>query len=345
MSIAAAPELHIIAPTLLGPLPRGTLPAHAEIPRLTALETLLTRGYLSRCARYNEPNAVMAELLGLEPLPMGPVALLGAGGKPGDGYWFRAAPIHLRPDRDRLLLLAGGHLRPRADEAQALLSEFNAFFQEDGLELVRQGGEWFLRAPSAPAIETQPLERVAGHNMAEHLPTGPQASAWIAFLNEAQMLLHSSVVNQQREARGELPINGLWIWGGGKLPQRIGRSTIDAVYADTAEARGVARLLGIEPRPAAGRLSQISAAGGATLAVWPRAQEALVQGDIDQWWRALARFEDDWAEEAPVALRTGSWRAVHLYPGSGQRWRITAAALRRFWRRRRPLARWIKEEA
>ncbi|MDN5870090.1 MAG: hypothetical protein L0H73_05145 [Nitrococcus sp.] len=343
--MAAAPELHIIAPTLLGPLPRGALPGHAGVARLTALETLLARGHLSRHASYNEPNAVMAELLGLETLPVGPVALLGAGGEPGESYWFRAAPIHLRPDRDRLLLLAGAQIRPRADEAKSLLSEFNAFFHEDGLELVMHGGAWFLRTPNAPAITTQPLERVAGGNMAEYLPTGPQARAWIAFLNEAQMLLHASAVNQRREARGELPINGLWIWGGGYLPHRVGRSSIDAVYADTAEARGVAIMLGIEPQPAAGRLSRISAVGGATLALWPQAQEALVQRDIDQWWQALASFDESWAAEAQLALRTGSWRAVHLYPGTGRRWCISAAALRRFWRRPRPLARWILQEA
>jgi hypothetical protein len=305
---------------------------------------LLTRGHLSRCAEHDELNAVVARLFGIEPVPAGPVSLLGAGGEPGDSYWFRAAPIHLRPDRDRLLLLAGSQLQPREDEARLLLSEFNALFQEDGLELVAQGGEWFLRAPNEPAIETESLERVCGRYMDEHLPTGPQARSWIAFLNEAQMLLHSSAANLKREARGELSINGLWIWGGGRLPRRDGRCPIDMVYADAAEARGAARLVGIEPLPGAGRLSQIRAGGGPTLAVWPQAQTALLQCDIDQWWRALTIFEDAWAKEALAALRAGAWRAVHLHPGSGRRWRITAADLRRFWRRRRSLARRITQE-
>lgn len=342
--MAAAPELHIIALALLGPLPRGTLQVHAEIPRCPALETLLTRGRLSRGAQHDEFNALMTGLLGLESVPAGPVSLLGVGGEPGGSYWFRAAPVHLRPDRDRLLLIAGDRLRPRENEAQLLLHEFNALFQEDGLELVAQGGEWFLRAPGEPAIQTESLERVSGRYMDEHLPTGPQAWGWIAFLNEAQMLFHSSAVNQEREARGELSINGLWIWGGGHLPRWDGRSPIDVVYADAAEARGAARLVGIEPLPTVGRLSQVSAAGGPTLVAWPQAQTALLQGDIDQWWRALATFEDAWAEEAIVALRTGRWRAVHLHTGAGRCWRVTAADLRRFWRRRRVLTRWIMQE-
>ena len=343
--MAAAPELHIIAPALLGPLPSGTLQAHAEISRRPALETLLTRGRLSRCTQHIELNALVAGLLGFESVPEGPVSLLGVGGEPGDSYWFRAAPIHLRPDRDRLLLIAGDRLRPRENEARLLLHEFNALFREDGLELIAQGGEWFLRAPGEPAIQTEALDRVSGRYLDEHLPTGSQARGWIAFLNEAQMLFHSSVVNQEREARGELPINGLWIWGGGHLPPCRKRSPIDVVYADAAQARGAARLVGIEPLPAVGRLSQVSAAEGATLIVWSQAQTALLQRDIGQWWRALATFENAWAEEAIVALRTGRWRAVHLHPGAGRRWRITAADLRRFWRRRRLLARWIMREA
>ncbi|EAR21535.1 hypothetical protein [Nitrococcus mobilis] len=343
--VAAAPELHIIAPTLLGPLPRGAFQTQVEGVRPSALETLLTRGRLSRCRQSGELSAVLAGLLGLESLPVGPVALLGMGGDPGESYWFRAAPIHLYPDRDRLLLLAGAQLQPREDEARILIDEFNALFQEDDLELVAQGGAWFLRTPHEPAIQTQPLERVCGRYMDEYLPVGPQARTWIAFLNEAQMLLHSSAVNRRREARGELPINGLWLWGGGYLPRCKKYSLIEAVYADAAEACGVAKLLGIKALlPAAKRLAQIKTTGGPTLAVWLRSQAALVQGDIDQWWQALAAFEESWAADALVALRTGAWRAVHLYPGSGQSWRITAADLRRFWRRRRAFTHWVTEE-
>lgn len=341
--MAAASELHILAPSLLSSFPGDALQAHAESLRPPALETLLTRGSFSRGTERSELNAVLAGLIGFESLPAGPVALLGVSGEPGDHYWFRAAPIHLRPDRDRLLLFAGDQLQPGEADAQSLLSEFNALFQEDGLELIAQGGEWFLRAPNEPAIQTQPLERVCGRYMDEYLPTGPEARRWIAFLNEAQMLFHSSAVNQQREERGELSINGLWIWGGGHLPRQPGHCPISAVYADAAEARGAARLAGIEPWPAAARLSQISATDGATLAVWPQAQTALMQGDLEQWYSALTSFEEAWAVEALTALRSGSWRVVHLHPGGGRRWRITAADLRRFWRRRRPLAHWIMQ--
>lgn len=342
--MSAAPELHIIAPTLLGPLPGGTLEVHAESPRPVALETLLTRGRLHHCAQQDGLSAVMADLLDLDPLPVGPVALLGAGGEPADGYWFRAAPVHLRPDRDRLLLLGGEALQPLEDEARILVHEFNALFGEDGLEMLAQGGQWFLSVPNEPAIHTHPLERVSGRYLDEYLPTGPRARDWIAFLNEAQMLFHSSAINERREARGELTINGLWIWGGGRLPRFSGRSVIESVYADASEARGAARLLGIDPLPGAERLSQIRAGDGPTLAVWPQAQTALVQGDFDRWRQALAAFESGWAEDAVAALRAGSWRAVNLHPGAGRSWRITAADLRRFWRRRRPLARWLVEE-
>lgn len=343
--MATASELHILAPALLGPVPGDVLAAEAEPPRFPAMEVLLARGDLSHCAKHSELLAIMGDLLELEPVPAGPIALLGAGGVPADGYWFRAAPVHLRPDRDRLLLLGGGQLQPRAEEARILLGEFNTFFQGDGLELVEYAGEWFLRAAHEPAIRTESLECVCNRYLDAHLPSGPQARRWIAFLNESQMLFHASRVNREREARGELPLNGLWIWGGGRLPRWDSRSPVAAIHADALEARGVAGLLGIESAPAAEELAQIAPVAGPTLVVWPQAQAALQLSDFGQWRWALAAFEEVWAAQAVAALRDGRWQAVHLHIGHGRRWRINPADLRRFWRRRRSLIRWLTQEA
>lgn len=342
--MAIASELHILAPALLGPVPGDVLAAEAEPPRFPALELLLTRGRPGHCAKHGELLAIMGELLDLQPVPAGPIALLGAGGMPADGYWFRAAPVHLRPDRDRLLLLAGDQLQSRAEEARVLLGEFNAFFREDGLELVEHAGEWFLRAAHEPEIRTESLECVCNRYLDTYLPSGPQGRRWIAFLNESQMLFHASRVNREREARGELPLNGLWIWGGGRLPRWDSRSHVAAIHADAFEARGVAGLLGIEPAPAAEELAQIVPVAGPTLAVWPQAQAALQQSDFGQWRQALTAFEESWAAQAVAALRDGRWQTVHLHIGHGRRWRINPTDLRRFWRRRQSLIRWLIQE-
>jgi hypothetical protein len=37
-----------------------------------------------------------------------------------------------------------------------------------------------------------------------------------AVLNEIQMLLHQHVANIEREDAGLLPVNSLWLWGGGE---------------------------------------------------------------------------------------------------------------------------------
>ena len=50
------------------------------------------------------------------------------------GCWLHADPVHLRPDRDRLLLFGGPSLEVQESEASALVSAFNAHFAEDGLD-------------------------------------------------------------------------------------------------------------------------------------------------------------------------------------------------------------------
>ena len=50
------------------------------------------------------------------------------------------------------------------------------------------------------------------------LPTGEDGQAGARHLLEAQMVLHASAVNERRESRGALPVNSLWLWGGGSAP-------------------------------------------------------------------------------------------------------------------------------
>src|SRR5262249_34362100 len=90
-------HLELVVPGLLG--------GGADAPR-PALELLRARG-----------RATQAERLALEDwlkdgfnlekeqgLPAGALSALALGVDPGDRFWLRADPVHLRADRDRLLL-------------------------------------------------------------------------------------------------------------------------------------------------------------------------------------------------------------------------------------------------
>ncbi len=64
-------------------------------------------------------------------------------------------------------------------------------------------------------LATTPLSVAIGRDIEPLMPQGDDALRFRSLLNELQMLLFEHPVNQAREARGELPINSLWLWGGG----------------------------------------------------------------------------------------------------------------------------------
>src|SRR3954470_12196546 len=79
----------------------GLFAAPGEL-RLQSLELLLARG---RCTSADSQSveAWLQEAfeLGDHPLAAGALALLGANGDPGERFWMRAAPVHLRLMRRR----------------------------------------------------------------------------------------------------------------------------------------------------------------------------------------------------------------------------------------------------
>src|SRR3546814_15930088 len=44
---------------------------------------------------------------------------------------------------------------------------------------------------------------------------------WRSLLNEAQIILHNHPWNARRAAAGKPPVNSLWFWGGGMLPDSV----------------------------------------------------------------------------------------------------------------------------
>ena len=72
-----------------------------------------------------------------------------------------------------------------------------------------------------PFIHTQLLSEVAVKNINDFFPYGTEEIFWRGILNEIQMLLHEHPLNQVREERGDLALNGIWFWGGGVIPKLV----------------------------------------------------------------------------------------------------------------------------
>jgi hypothetical protein len=297
-----------------------------EHARLPALEMLLARG--RRSVRRPETLAEwLASAFGLAgaPLPAGALTALACGLEPGTDRWMRADPVHLRVERGELLLAPGDALGFAAAEAEALAAAVNAHFAgQFTLHSVRPLA-WCLQGGPELPVSARPAAGSAGHGIGVELPD----KRWHALLNEIQMVMYQHAVNTQREARGEPVVNGLWLWGAGRLPAAAalaGPCTRHSVSADDPAALGLARLAGIRHRaPGAG--------ADAWLARAPEDGRHLLILDPHP------DLEERWFAPLLAALRTGRIGMVTLHvPGAGASFETMRGDLRRFWRRARPLS-------
>ena len=209
--------------------------------RAPALETLLARGNL-RSHPAPGVEVALCQLLGItqqQDWPVAPITLEADGGSAEQAYWMRADPVHLRVMRDRIVLADSSVLNLTAQEADALTTSIGQHFGEALQPRPCHPSRWYIQLVQAPRLVTTPLSVVCGRDIQPLMPQGEDAPRFRSILNEVQMLLHSHPVNQQREARGELTINALWLWGGGIKPMVENRSTTTLFASDlTAKALG-----------------------------------------------------------------------------------------------------------
>ncbi len=351
-----AMHCHLLLPDLFWP--ERDFPDLYRALDAPALERLLAKGRQhAETATVEEgpfatttAEAWLCERFGVErqaDWPAAPYCLLADGGDPGEHYWLRADPVHLRLEGNRLLLADSGAFALSQEEAGCFAVSLNAHFSGDGLACYPlRPDRWYLRVAQAPALATTPLRAAAGRSIDTLLPRGADASSWQARLNEAQMLLHGHAVNAAREQAGQLPINSIWLWGGGRLAHAA-PGPFTAVWSRDAFALGLAQAARIAARklPAdAAELLSASASEGVNLIVLDGLRSAAQYGDAHAWREALARLERDWFAPLFEALRQERIGMLSLHalgPDGALSVETTRGDLRRFWRRPRPLAHYV----
>lgn len=199
-------------------LPPG---AHGRIED-RALRKWLSRGALS----YAEPNEEMLQILATRlggPVPRGGMAALRFWGQTGErsATWMAAAdPVHLETRLHSLRIRAlqpgevsKGDLRQLIDHLERTLGG------DRGVSFARIGQYAYLHCDQG--IDTAPVSAEILHGLPpdEYLPGGESSSGFHKLIGEVQMALHDHEVNERRTLEGLLPVNSLWLWGGGVAPE------------------------------------------------------------------------------------------------------------------------------
>ena len=239
--------------------------------------------------------------------------------------WLRADPAYVRPDINGVRLLACGQsLVLSQEDTAALLPALKPMFGDSGFLIdAPDPSRWYLRLPfeAKPPRFSEPDDAL-GCDLFEHLPEGDDGRRWRVLANEAQVLLHNHPWNAQRVAQGKPPVNSLWFWGGGILPDFVSTTHV-AIQSDEAQLHALS-----------------SAAGHETLQSLPA---GFTVPDVDTLFDLrdssdLTALDNTWLQPACKALgrsdlsrlvldcEDGNGYVLHR----GQRWRLWRRPMARF---------------
>ncbi len=260
------------------------------------------------------PEEWLAERCGLptrpDPALAAPLAL--ADGLPAqEAYWLLAEPVNFRVGHSDVSFAQSLAPLP-AEDANALLTAMNAHFHADGWQFAAgRSGRWYLRLASAPTLATFPPRHAWHRPVRHHLPRGADAKRWHRALMEAEMLLHDHAVNRAREARGDLPVNSLWLWAGGGIsaapPVRQA-----PIWAAEGMASDLARACGSPWRPLPENALALQGAGDEALLWLEVLDDPWQANDVATWAARLQALEVAWLAPLWQRLLRGELERLNL---------------------------------
>lgn len=235
-------------------------------------------------------------------------------GDAGDANWLCADPAWVQPDLNGARLLACGQMQLDKDEAIALSEPLKPVFAEAGMTIeVSSPDHWHVRLPAdMPVPSLAAPEQALGEDLYEHLPEGAEGRRWRILLNEVQVILHQHPLNAQRRTQGLPPINSVWLWGGGALPQHV-QTALTRVITNDALLGALAQRAGV----AVSARTEVSVSDAATNSLIDL--QDLPADDLGtHWW--------------PVVQQLALKQPALLSFASGERWLHRPWHRLRFWR-------------
>ncbi len=325
----------------------GALLRQLELP---ALGKLLTRATPGPRETHDDPylrtlpqERWLASQAGLDTLqvPTAPFMRLAdhaAAGSPTDpapeAGWACLQPVHIHAARDHLVLMHPDQLDIRAEESDALRAAITDLLVESGIGLdAPHPARWYLPADTfGELLATTPV-RATGRNIDIWMQAGPRARDWRRLQNEIQMTWHSHPVNEAREADGRLPVNSVWLHGGGNAG-KVARLA-DTVLTNDPFLTGLALAGGSRVGAQPARFADTGQASGSVLTMLDSATEAHIAADWGLWLDRMHTLDADWFQPVLDALTTGQIQSVTLVLGGENHFAeftVTRADLRKFWR-------------
>ena len=162
--------------------------------------------------------------------------------------WLRADPAYIRAEMGVVRLLSCGDLGLSQYEAEELIKPLKIIFGDVGFPLsAPDPSRWYLMLPKESKLPVfQTPDTAIGADIFSQFPSDDTSKRWRALLNEAQITLHNHPLNAERIEKGLLPVNSLYFWGGGLLPDQV-KFHANQIISDDIDIKSLMLNAGINP--------------------------------------------------------------------------------------------------
>ena len=314
-----------------------------DIPPVPSIETIFARG--DREARsasgFSHLLCSLFDLQGSEDndLPVAALSHLVDDDHSPDKVWMRADPVHLSAKSNSVVLLDESSFTLDQHDALVLAAGIRDILAEHGWILeAPTTNRWYIQSESMPRILTTAIHEVVGHEIHRHLPVGEDQSDWHRLINEIQMCLHASQINEERQKRGELPVNSVWFWGGGSVPEQTS-SRWTRVFSDEEIAHGLAKHANLPfaelPGSVDELLDQVDQAEN-MLAVMSFGLRHNQYRDLDGWRDFIAYLEQFWFTGLLNFLKSGKLDELVIL-NETQMIKFNKLSLYKFWKEQKSI--------
>lgn len=327
----------VLYPGLLGPavpleeLDQSEWPAGSDLP---GLSLLFRRGQAKAFARQAFEQQILACLGYIIP-PDGelPVAALRQQCETRvPGQLWCLDPVHIQLDREMAYLASPDTLGLSETEARALIASINQHFADVLQVRYHQPQQWLGQLPLQ--VSTYTPTQATLQDVNRMLPRGRDAQRWRKLLNELQMLLHAHPVNEARIQAGKLPVNSVWLWGGGEI--KTTTPAFDMVYADKEIAEVAAVCNGIAHQPVPASVEAGAFKNQNTLLILTQQLPSIQQKDVYAWLSSFRRLDQDYVSPLLSLLANDTLTCLTLCTDTMQL-NLNRAGMRKWWRRPKKL--------
>ena len=221
-----------------------------------------------------------------------------------DLAWALLTPVHWHLGTEQVSLVDPAGLMLDEAGSRTFFDAVSELFTSEGYAFSwGAAGRWYAAHESFANLPTASLDRVIGRNVDRWLGSDPALRRIRRLQGEVQMLLYTHPLNDERIARGLLPVNSFWLSGCGVAQPARGEVTVDdrlrapslandaAAWVKAWETLDAGPLRTLAERARAGGSVQLTLCGeraGLTLTARPRSWlQALRQRFSPPPWRAL----------------------------------------------------------